>query len=54
MKDDWESPFELTEDPMELTRGEDAPEEYANGGWGRGIDGNLSLAYGGRWTAGLP
>jgi hypothetical protein len=32
VKDDCESPFELTEDPMELTRGDEAPEEYASGG----------------------
>jgi hypothetical protein len=32
VNDDWESPFELTDDPMELTRGDDAPDEYANGG----------------------
>jgi hypothetical protein len=39
---------------MELTRGEDVPEEYVKGGWGSGRDGNLSLAYGGRWEAGVP
>lgn len=48
VKEDWESPFELTEDPMELTRGEEAPDEYARWGWGSGIEGNLSLAYNGR------
>lgn len=48
VKDDRDSPFELRDEPMELTRGDDAPEEYANGGWGSGSDGNLSLAYDGR------
>lgn len=48
VNDEWESPIELAEDARELTRGDDAPEEYANGGWVSGIDGNLSLAYEGR------
>lgn len=46
--DDCESPFELAEDAIELTRGDDVLEEYANGGCGRGSEGNLSLTYGGR------
>jgi hypothetical protein len=54
VKDEWESPFELTDDPMELSRGEDVPEEYARC-CGSGIDGSLSLAYGeGRGAAGCP
>lgn len=48
VKDDCESPFELAEDPIELTRGDEVPEEYANGGCGKGNEGNLSLTYGRR------
>lgn len=43
VKDEWESPLELAEDAMELTRGDDVPEEYAKGGGcGSGSGGNLS------------
>lgn len=31
VNEECESPLELAEDPMELTRGDDVPEEYANG-----------------------
>ncbi|KAI1251021.1 hypothetical protein MGN70_008082 [Eutypa lata] len=48
VKDDCESPFELAEDPIELTRGDEVPEEYANGGCGKGSEGSLSLTYGRR------
>lgn len=48
VKDDCESPFELVEDAMELTRGDDVPEEYASVGCGKGNEGNLSLTYGRR------
>lgn len=54
VKDECESPFELAEDPMELTRGDDEPEEYAKGGCGNGNEGSLSLTYGGRWAAEAP
>ncbi|KAI1380891.1 hypothetical protein F4677DRAFT_441221 [Hypoxylon crocopeplum] len=33
VKDDCESPFELAEDAIELTRGDDVLEEYASGAW---------------------
>lgn len=54
MKDDWESPFELTDEAMELTRGDEALGEYAAGGCGKGSEGSLSLAYGRRWVARVP
>lgn len=50
VKDDCESPFELAEEPIELTRGDDVPEEYAKGGCGKGNEGSLSLTYGRRWV----
>ena len=52
VKEDCESPFELAEDPIELTRGDEVLEEY--GGCGKGSEGNLSLTYGVRWGAGAP
>lgn len=54
VNDDCESPFELAEDAMELTRGDDVLEEYANGAWGRGSEGNLSVTYDGRWAMEAP
>lgn len=54
VKDDCESPLELAEDAMELTRGDDVLEEYANGACGKGSEGNLSLTYGGRWGMEAP
>lgn len=48
VKEDCESPFELAEDPMELTRGDEVPEEYAKDGCGKGSEGSLSLTYGRR------
>lgn len=49
VNDDCESPLELVDDPIELTRGDEVPEEYANGGCGNGNDGSLSVTYGRRW-----
>ncbi|KAH9999758.1 hypothetical protein F4779DRAFT_622618 [Xylariaceae sp. FL0662B] len=49
VKEDWESPFELAEDPIELTRGDEVLEEYAKVGCGRGSEGSRSLTYGERW-----
>jgi len=54
VKDDWESPFELAEDAMELTRGEDVLGEYAPVGCGKGSEGSFSLTYGRRWLAKVP
>lgn len=48
VKEECESPFGLAEDAMELTRGDDVLEEYANGGCGKGKEGSLSLTYGRR------
>jgi len=36
------------EEPRELTRGEEVPEEYACCGCGKGKEGNLSFTYRGR------
>lgn len=46
--------MELAEEAIELTRGDDVLEEYANGAWGRGSEGNLSLTYGVRWGMWAP
>lgn len=55
VKDECESPLELTEEPIELTRGDEVPEEYArSGGWGNGNEGNLSFTYDVRGTEGAP
>ncbi|KAJ8132936.1 hypothetical protein O1611_g692 [Lasiodiplodia mahajangana] len=54
VKDDWESPFELTDEAMELTRGDETLGEYAAGGCGKGREGSFSLTYGGRWVAIVP
>ena len=55
VKDECESPFELVEDPMELTRGDNVPDEYANDPCSNGREGNLALAYGSRCSpTGLP
>lgn len=46
---DWESALELVDDPMEPTRGETVPDEYAC--WaegGKGNDGSRSFMYEGR------
>jgi hypothetical protein len=52
VNDDWEPPFELAAEEMELTRGDELLDEYACGGCcGRGNDGSLSLAYNGRCAA---
>lgn len=50
VKDECESPFELTDEAIELTRGDEAPGEYAAGGWGKGSGGNFSVTYAGRWV----
>ncbi|KAI5926970.1 hypothetical protein F4810DRAFT_706929 [Camillea tinctor] len=46
VKDDWESPFELAEEPIELTRGDEVLEEYVKDGCGKGSEGSLSFTYG--------
>lgn len=51
VNDECPSPFVLRDDPVELCLGEEAPEEYASD-WCSGIDGSLSLVYGGRWVLG--
>jgi hypothetical protein len=43
--------WELTEDEMELTRGEPVADEYACECCGRGSAGSLSLAYSDLWAA---
>lgn len=48
VKDDWEPALELADEEMELTRGEEVPEEKACRDCGRGNEGSLSLAYTGR------
>ncbi len=48
VKEDCVSALELWDDPMELTRGDAVPDEYACGGGGRGSEGNLSFTYSGR------
>ncbi|GAW25321.1 hypothetical protein SAMD00023353_0403480 [Rosellinia necatrix] len=48
VKDVCESPFELADEAIELTRGDEALGEHAAGGCGRGSEGNFSLTYGGR------
>ncbi|GAW12975.1 hypothetical protein ANO14919_023510 [Xylariales sp. No.14919] len=48
VKDDCESPFELVDEAMEETRGDEVLGEYAAGGCGNGSEGNLSVTYGGR------
>lgn len=50
VKEVCEPPLELTVDAMELTRGDEVPEEYACWGCGKGRVGSLSL-YNGRWAA---
>ncbi|KAJ3570695.1 hypothetical protein NPX13_g5642 [Xylaria arbuscula] len=47
VKDDCESPFELADEAMELTRGDDALGEYAAVGCGNGSGGSFSVTYGG-------
>lgn len=54
VKVDCESPFELADEAMELTRGDDALGEYAAGCCRKGSEGSLSLTYGGRWVARAP
>ncbi|KAK5628823.1 hypothetical protein RRF57_004538 [Xylaria bambusicola] len=48
VKEDCESPFELADEAMELTRGDDALGEYAAVSCGKGSDGSFSVTYGGR------
>ena len=54
VKDDCESPFELADEAMELTRGDDALGEYAAVGCGKGSEGSFSVTYGGRPLARAP
>lgn len=42
VKEDCDPAWELDADPIELTRGDEAPEEYAWCGVGKGNDGTLS------------
>ena len=48
VKEDWESAIELLDDPIELTRGDTVPDEYACCGAGKGREGSLSFTYTGR------
>lgn len=49
VKEDCEPPWELTDDAMLLTRGDEVPDEYVCWDCGNGKDGNLSpLIYNGR------
>ena len=48
VKEECVSPFELVEDPMEQTRGDEVLDEYASEGCGSGSEGSLSLTYGRR------
>ena len=48
VNEDWEPACELTEELMELTRGDPVPVEYACCGGGGGKEGSLSLTYSGR------
>ena len=41
--EDWEPACEPFDEAMELSRGEEVPDEYAWLGRGRGRDGNLSI-----------
>jgi hypothetical protein len=44
----YAEPFKMEEGPMEPTRGDEVPEEYACCGGGSGSEGNLSFTYEGR------
>jgi hypothetical protein len=54
VQDDCESPFELADEAMELTRGDETLGEYAAGGCGNGSEGSFSLTYRGRCVAKPP